>query len=92
MLEKYNDQVTVIEILDMYGNDPESFFKDTSRKVDIFVVNVENFLWITVKTLIPNMHVFLYKCQPFKLLKYQCLFSTDKLKHEGLFDVILLSS
>jgi hypothetical protein len=33
MLEKYSGQVTVKEILDMYDNDPESFFMDKTRTV-----------------------------------------------------------
>ena len=40
MLEKYSGQVTVKEILDMYDNDPESFFMDTTRKVFTFLSQI----------------------------------------------------
>jgi hypothetical protein len=39
LLEKYSGQVTVKEILEMYDNDPESFFMDTTRKVSFLRVN-----------------------------------------------------
>jgi hypothetical protein len=35
MLEKYSGAVTVKEILDMYDNDPESFFMDKGRTVSV---------------------------------------------------------
>ena len=34
-MEKYSGQVTVKEILDMYDNDPESYFMDKTRKVSV---------------------------------------------------------
>lgn len=34
LLEKYSGQVSVKDILEMYDNNPESYFMDEARKVD----------------------------------------------------------
>ena len=71
MLEKYSGQVTVKEILDMYDNDPESFFMDTTRKVFTFMLTFQTcrsldacFLTLWVKHVIQSISIY-YFCKVF---------------------------
>jgi len=69
MLEKYSGQVTVKEILDMYDNDPESFFMDKTRTVGflswticihIVTRNVKHEIILgTLKSLVACVHLIL---------------------------------